>query len=164
MPGQRLRRIFIASFIVLSGLVLLPYVALSNEEFRWQRFAGVYGEEAEVSCNYEQGKAGSFFTCVALNFPTNAAITISVQTWQGLWQVIGTGTTNDTGAFSFIIQTDEDLIDGAYSMKVATNPSAEITLMIESSAPLREKESNGPVYFIPASVSGGEIFLPLISR
>lgn len=161
---NRLQRLIIASVIVLSGLALIPYVALSNEEFRWQRFAGVYDGEAEVSCNYANGKAGSFFTCVVLNFPANATVTISVQTWQGRWHVIGTGTTSDTGTFNFIIQTDDDLIDGAYGIKAETNPSVETTLTILSSAPLREKEGSSPVLIIPASAGGGETFLPLIRR
>jgi plastocyanin len=35
-------RILIALAILLSGMALLPYVALPNEGFRWQRFADAY--------------------------------------------------------------------------------------------------------------------------
>jgi plastocyanin len=45
---NRFRRLLVASAILLSGLALVPYIALPSAKFGWQQFAGAYQPEPIV--------------------------------------------------------------------------------------------------------------------
>lgn len=161
------KRLLLALGVALSGLLLVPYVALPNESFSWRLFVGAYGAVPAMGVNYTSGAPGSYFTVSGYNFPPNQPVTIAANE-----RVLGSTTAAADGSFSVIIDTTGADV-GTY---LVTGDSAGISLEqisgdavtrfeLRNGAPLRPRQSTTlPLFLLPPGLAQQQVFLPLIRR
>lgn len=156
---QLAKRLSLALATMLAGLVLVPYVALPNETFSWQLFAGNYGSERALGINYTTGAPGSFFTVTGYNFAAGRPVTIAAN-----GRNLATVRADETGSFSFVLATDA-ADEGSYLIS-AGGPDAAIRFELDDSAPLRAREGGEdlPTIYVPAGTALNTLYLPDIRR
>lgn len=148
-------RIAITLAILLSGLLLVPYISLPTAAIGWSLFAGVYTPELAV--NASSGAPGSTFTFTGTNYPPNSLATVYVD-----GEDLGTVTTDGAGAATFLLETT-GAIPGLYNvtMEVDINASATQSIELLDGGALIPPPDNfpGSIFSI-----GHPIFLPVIFR
>lgn len=159
------QRLTIALVTLLSGLALIPFIALPQEGFSWQRFSGAYGSTPALASNHTSGSPGSFFSLTGYNFPPGSTVQITVN---GV--VIGSVVATATGGFSVTLSTQGAEL-GAYRVvaAVTNNPEDEevfatLTLRLVVGATVHTREGNDPLFVLPADLAQQELFLPLVAR
>ncbi len=125
---NRISRLLTAVTILLSGVLLIPYVTLPAEAFSWQLFANVY-EEAVVDVNHSIGKPGSFFKITGSGFPLNSTASIMINGTS-----LGNLPTDGDGKFEFELNTVL-ASEGSYVVTASVNPSASVGFALDSTAP-----------------------------
>lgn len=112
-----------------------------------------------LTVNHEMGKPGSFFTITAINFPSGAPLTLTVN-----------GTVlNDrlvtTAAGAFVVFLDTvDADEGAYTVMLTAGSNATGNFTLDPGAPLHIKEGGGATYNVPSGLTGitRHYYMPLV--
>jgi hypothetical protein len=160
---------------MLCGLLLVPFVALPKESFRWQAFVGAYGSEVGVGVNFEDGAPGSYFLISGFGFEPGANLTLRANGY-----VFGTAEADANGEFRLLISTRIAGV-GRYVISVEVNaeegaPSgqtgvvASTSFVLAADAPLRARpagtESLTPAVLPnrPAGAGEPQLWLPLVER
>jgi hypothetical protein len=155
----------------MSGMALIPYIALPSEGFSWQRFAGVYSDGPSLTINYDTGAPGSSFTVIGFNYPANQVVTVKVN-----GHVLGTTTTDEIGGFTIRITSAVDIDEGFYEVEVETeslsgnalsavSAASAIRFQISAGAPLRAPEGAATAFPLPKGIAVTDlVFMPLIMR
>jgi hypothetical protein len=160
------KRLVIATTVVLSGLLLLPFVALPSQAFSWQQFTNAYGSTPALGVNYTTGAPGSFFNFNGFNFPAGQLVTVRVND-----RTIGAVTADANGAISFTLATpNADL--GEYVVTATLSPGglqqttgqATVRFELRADAPVRSREGNAVVFVLSPGLISRTVFLPLIRR
>lgn len=135
-------RLFIALFILLSGMALVPFVERPINPLDWRMFAGVY--EAQLSVNHPTGRPGSIFIFVGSNYPPNQQATIAIN-----GEDVGTVNTGPAGQFTFDVNTSGAPI-AIYSVSATVNANASATSGFEllNDAPLYGDGGGGPTFYV----------------
>ncbi|GAB4426416.1 MAG: hypothetical protein OHK0015_07310 [Chloroflexi bacterium OHK40] len=158
---QTWKRLIVALTIVLSGLLLVPFVALPHETFSWRLFAGAYGSAPVLTVNYPDGAPGSFFTITGYNFPAGQPGTIAAN---GV--TLGSVNVGDTGSFVVIISTgDADV--GVYRITASAgggSASTRFELIAGAAERSREGDETLLTFSLPAGLAGQDLYLPLLKR
>ncbi len=164
------KRLAIALSLVLAGMALIPYIALPSESFRWQLFAGVYGEGPRLAISYDVGAPGSSFTVTGFNFPANQSITIKAN-----GHVLGSTVSDDIGGFLIHITTDAGTDEGVYEIEAeveaqsrnglsAERTSANVRLVLRANAAVRTAVGSAPAFAMPDGIAVHLVFMPLVAR
>jgi hypothetical protein len=158
------KRLVTALFILLSGLMLIPFISLPAQAFSWQLFANAY-EEPTLTISNTIGKPGSFFEITGKNYPANATATITIN-----GRTLGTVTTDATGNFKFELSTPitGGQVEGAYFVTVTVNPDATIKFALDNNAPNTWPSPSGgtaQTFSVPAGIAFTNfIYLPIVFR
>lgn len=159
------KRMLIATTVVLSGLLLLPFVALPSQAFSWQLFTGAYGSAPALGVNHATGAPGSYFAFTGFNFPAGQRVTIEVND-----RPLGVITAAGDGSINFSLATG-GATEGRYDVTAsystddgATESSATASFELDEDEPLRAQEGSGVVFFVPAGLASQNVYLPLIRR
>lgn len=111
-----------------------------------------------LTVNFTTGAPGSFFIFTAEGFSPNATAAIYVNNIQ-----VAQAQTDDNGRLIFTLSTT-GLPPGTYTVRVEVNPQAEVSIVLDSNAPLRE-DTTDPIFSIPLSAGLPErVYLPLVIR
>lgn len=163
------KRLVLALVIVLSGFLLVPFVALPRESFRWQLFAGAYGSGPALGTNYGSGGLGSTFLLSGFGFKAGATLTLKAN---GV--VIGTVTVDERGEFRVSLSTTGAGL-GSYTIEVDEGAQAQLaaaiastTFTLVSGAPVRAPVAGVPTTLaipnVPAAADGQQVWLPLVAK
>lgn len=148
-------RVAISLIVLLSGLMMAPFIDVPTESLGWETFAGIYTPELTV--NQSSGSPGSVFTFTGSNYPANSMATVYVD-----GEAVGEVTTDGSGSASFLLNTIGAL-PGLYNvtMEVDANASATQSIELDAGEPLVPPPagSPGPTFFF-----GNPVFLPLLSQ
>jgi len=153
---EAVSRLVITAFVLLGGVLLLPYVGNARAAINWEAFGSAYTPDLSVSDNV--GAPGSQFAFTGTGYQPNRLAVIFVN-----GQVVGGVTTDSNGTGTFIIDTtgvpDGDL---TVVMETDANVSAFKTITVDSA----EAVVTPPGGF-PGSVfgtTGSNTFLPFVQR
>lgn len=159
------KRLLIATSVLLSGLLLTPFVALPSQAFSWQLFTGAYGSVPAIGANYAAGAPGSYFSFSGFNFPADQPVTVRVN-----GRPLGVIATADDGTLSFSIAT-AGAGEGTYEVTAAflgeegaTEVSASTSILLDEDEPVREREGTAVVFFLPPGLASQSLFLPMLRR
>ncbi|NTU82351.1 MAG: hypothetical protein HGA45_23745 [Chloroflexales bacterium] len=159
-------RFSIALSAMLAGLLLVPFVALPREGFRWQLFVGAYGATPTLAVNYDVGRPGSDFLISGFGFSAGAALTLRANS-----VAFGTVTADGDGRFEVWVNSNNAGV-GQYVI-TAEDPStgdppavvASTTFYLLDGAPLRQRPAGTSALALP-NVPGGlgdlRSFLPMV--
>lgn len=168
-------RFGLALVIMLCGLLLVPFVALPKESFRWQAFAGAYGGEFAVGVNFEDGAPGSYFLISGFGFQPGANLTLRAN-----GHVFGTAVADGNGEFRFLVSTRNAGL-GRYVISVEvqgeeaqaagqTGIVASTSFVLSADAPLRARPAGteglnaAVVPNQPAAASEPRHWLPFVAK
>lgn len=113
-----------------------------------------------LTINYADGKPGSFFTVTGINFPPSRTATIIINGNE----LTNTLTVDTSGGIAFLLSTTQG-DPGRYFVTATVNPSATVGFTLDSNAPLRPQEGDGPIINVPNGIAFTEfVYLPLIQR
>ncbi|MAT98404.1 MAG: hypothetical protein CL608_14770 [Anaerolineaceae bacterium] len=149
-------RLIITAFVLLGGVLLLPYVGHARAAINWEIFGGAYSPDLSVSDN--TGSPGSQFGFTGTGYQPNRLAIVFVN-----GQVVGSVTTDGNGTATFIIDTtgvpDGDL---TVVMETDANVSAFKTITVDSTEPVVSPPGgfSGPLF----GTTGNSTFLPFVSR
>lgn len=121
------RRLALALVIMLAGVLLVPFVALPKESFRWQLFAGAYGAGPALGTNHSTGAPGSHFLISGFGFAPGARLILKAN---GV--VIGTVIVETDGAFRVTLSTGEGQGVGRYVITVEEDKDADLAQALPS--------------------------------
>ncbi len=157
---KQYRRLLIAMAILLSGAALIPYISLSSEPFRWQRYADIYEpDQPSLAINYVTGQPDSFFSLIGNNFPSDEMATVSIN-----GETLGTVSTNSDGVLGFVLDT-ANADEGFYGITASAGVSASVGFLLDADAPLRLQEDTGTTFEVPAGIGLTEfVYLPFNFR
>jgi len=153
---EAVSRLIITAFVLLGGVLLLPFVGNARAAVNWELFGSAYTPDLSVSDNV--GAPGSQFAFTGTGYQP---IRLAVVYVNG--QVVGSVTTDGNGTGTFIIDTtgvpDGDL---TVVMETDANVSAFKTITIDSGQPVVNPPSgfSGPLF----GTTGNSTFLPIVQR
>lgn len=159
--------IFVLGFVLLAGLVLIPFVGVQGQAFRWQNYAGVYETPtpgpggASLVIDFYTGAPGSFFTITGFGyFPeTNATVRINGQT-------LGNIPADSNGELQFFLNTSI-ADEGHYEVTVeqgASTVTASTQFYLTSDAEQHPLTGSGTIFNVPQGIAVIKAFLPVINR
>lgn len=153
---EAVSRLIITAFVLLGGVLLLPYVGNARAAINWETFGSAYAPDLSVSDN--TGAPGSQFAFTGTGYQPNWLAIIFVN-----GQVVGGVTTDSNGAGSFIIDTT-GVPDGELTVVMETdaNVSAFKIITVDSAGSVVS-----PPGGFPGSVfgtTGNSTFLPFVQR
>lgn len=168
-------RFGLALVIMLCGLLLVPFVALPKESFRWQAFVGAYGGEPAVGVNFEDGAPGSYFLISGFGFKPGALLTLRAN-----GHVFGTAEVDENGEFRRLLSTSGAGV-GRYVISVEVQDTggeaagqvgivASTSFVLSTGAPLRarpagtEGETAAVVPNQPAAASEPRHWMPVVAK
>jgi hypothetical protein len=162
------KRLALALVIILSGLLLVPFVALPKESFRWQLFAGAYGAAPIIDSNYGTGAPGSAFLIAGFGFTPKTTLTLKSN---GV--TIGTVVTDANGGFRITVVTPGNGLGryvvtaeetGKAASLAAVSPALVLQLVAE--APVRAAEAGVTQLQLPNNPANlsPERWLPFVAR
>ncbi len=165
---QSRKRFALALVIMLSGFLLVPFVALPKESFRWQQFAGAYGAEEAIGSNHADGGPGSYFLISGFGFTPGATLSLKVN-----GKVIGTVVVDAKGEFRVQLST-AGVGEGRYVIAVDDGSAAALAAVLASTsfdviegAALRgptEGVATLTVPNLPAGLGDVKSWLPLVAK
>jgi hypothetical protein len=160
---------------MLCGLLLVPFVALPKESFRWQQFAGAYGSEPAVGVNFEDGGPGSFFLISGFGFKPGAQLTLRAN-----GHIFGTAEADTNGEFRFLVSTlnaglgryviSVDVSDVETAADGLTGIVVSTSFVLSASAPVRARPAGtegltaAVVPNVPAAASEPRHWLPFVAK
>jgi hypothetical protein len=122
-----------------------------------------------LAINYSSGAPGSYFTITGYNYPPNSTATISINA-----NVLGTVTTDSSGGFTFVLETNPTTDEGFYSVTVTVNDNASTQIYLNPSATtqftlnaedaVHPQEGIGTMLEVPDGIAYHFVYLPLIKR
>ena len=149
-------RLFITTFILLGGVLLLPYVGNARAAINWELFGAAYTPDLSVSDN--TGAPGSQFAFTGTGYQPNQLAIVYVD-----GDMVGGVVTDGNGTGSFIIDST-GVADGDLTVVMETdaNVSAFKTITIDGIEPVVNPPGgfSGPTF----GTSGNNTFLPLVRR
>ena len=153
---EAVSRLLITAFVLLGGLLLLPYVGNARAAINWEVFGGAYSPDLSVSDN--RGAPGSQFAFTGSGYQPNRLAAVFVN-----GQVVGGVITDGNGAATFIIDT-AGVPDGDLTVVLETdaNVSAFRAITIDSAEAVITPPGGftGPAF----GTTGNSTFLPLVNR
>lgn len=165
---QSWKRSALAIAVILSGCLLIPFVALPRESFRWQMFADAYGNVPVMSAEPAVGGPGTDFLISGFGFPAGASLLLRAN---GV--AFRAVTTDEEGRFSVWVGTEgagEGLYqisaDDPYTIKLA-EVLASTSIRIDADAPVSERPVGTPgltLPNLPAGLGNIKVYLPFVFR
>ena len=153
---EAVSRLLITTFILLSGILLLPYIGNARAAINWEVFGSAY--TPDLSVDEDEGAPGSQFAFTGSGYQPNQLAVIYVN-----GDVVGGVTTNSSGTGTFIIDST-GVPDGELTVVMETdaNTSAFETVTVNSGEPVVNPPGgfSGPTF----GTTGNETFLPLVRR
>ena len=153
---EAVSRLMITAFVLLGGLLLLPFVGNARAAINWEVFGSVYTPDLSVSDN--RGAPGSQFAFTGSGYQPNRLAAVFVN-----GQVVGGVITDGNGTATFIIDVT-GVPDGELTVVLETdaNVSAFKTITVDSAEPV----VSPPGGFSGATFGtvGHSTFLPLVQR
>lgn len=161
------KRLALALVVILSGFLLVPFVALPKESFRWQLFAGAYGSGPALGTNHSTGGPGSYFLISGFGFKPGATLALKAN---GV--LIGTVDADASGAFRITLSTAGAGV-GGYVITAEEDKDADLAqagpfvgFRVLADAPVRARVDgvgqlalpNVPTAILP------QLWLPLVTR
>lgn len=153
---EAVNRLIITAFVLLGGLLLLPYVGNARAAINWELFGSAYAPDLSVSDN--KGAPGSQFAFTGTGYQPNWLAVVFVN-----GQVVGSVTTDSNGTATFIIDVT-GVPDGELTVVMETdaNVSAFKTITVDSTEPVVSPPGG---FSAPAfGTTGNSTFLPLVIR
>ncbi|NJN16294.1 MAG: hypothetical protein HC822_08475 [Oscillochloris sp.] len=161
-------RFGLALGLLLGGMLLLPYIALPSEQFRWQLFSGTYGNGPELAINYDEGAPGSSFTITGIHFPSNESLLLLVNGVE-----LGEVRSDDLGSFFLRIDSTSASDLGFYGIELKVDEddhapldaaAAQTGFRLTADAPLRAAEAEDTVFALPDQIARQLVYLPMLFR
>lgn len=153
---EAVSRLLITAFVLLGGMLLLPYVGNARAAINWEAFGGAY--TPDLSVNENKGAPGSQFAFTGSGYQPNRLAVVFVD-----GQVVGGVTTDGNGMATFIIDTT-DVADGELTvvMEMDANISAFKSITVDSTEPIVSAPGGfaGKIF----GTTGNSTFLPLVNR
>jgi hypothetical protein len=153
--NSRVVRGFLVITILLSGLLLIPFIDMPAEALGWELFAGIYAPELTV--NQSSGVPGSVFAFTGSNYPANSQAEVYVN---GVWK--GMLMTDANGVAEFLLDTTGSSV-GAYNVTLEVDINASATQSIEL-VDTGEVVTPPPDFEGPKFTLTNTIFMPVISN
>lgn len=153
---EAVSRLIITAFVLLGGLLLLPYVGNARAAISWEVFGGAYSPD--LSVNENKGAPGSQFAFTGTGYQPNRLAAVFVN-----GQVVGGVTTDGNGTATFVIDTT-GVADGELTVVMETdaNVSAFKTITIDSGETVVSPPGGfGGKTF---GTTGNSTFLPFVNR
>lgn len=158
------KRFVFTLVIVLSGFLLVPFVALPKEGFRWQLFTGAYNSQPGVGLNHPRGDRGSYFLLSGFGFTPGATLTLKAN---GV--AFGTVIADENGAFKVSLSTAGSG-PGRYEVEVDDGAAGALSAVVASTsfdvatgAPVWPAVEGVPILAVP-NVPAALTWLPLVAR
>ena len=153
---EAVSKLLITGFILLSGILLLPYVGNARASINWELFGAAYTPDLSVEDN--KGAPGSQFAFTGSGYAANQLAIIFVN-----GEVVGGVMTDGSGTGAFIIDST-GVPDGVLTVVMETdaNMSAFKDVTVDSI----EAVVTPPGGFVGDTfgTTGFKTYLPLISR
>lgn len=153
---EAVSRLFITGFVLLMGILLLPYVGNARAAINWELFGAAY--TPDLSVNENSGAPGSQFAFTGSGYPPNQLAIIYVN-----GDVVGSVMTDGSGTGTFIIDTT-GVPDGVLTVVMETdaNMSAFKDITVDSLDPV----VNPPGGFVGKTfgTTGFKTYLPISFR
>ena len=153
---EAISRLLITAFVLLGGILLLPYVGNARAAINWELFGSAY--TPDLSVNDNKGAPGSQFAFTGTGYQPNRLAVIYVN-----GQVVGSVTTDSNGLGTFIIDST-GVADGDLTVVMETdaNVSAFKIITVDSTEPVVNPPGgfSGPMF----GTTGNSTFLPLVRR
>lgn len=158
------KRLLIAATVVLSGMALVPFVALPSETFSWTLFTNAYGSTPVLTTNYATGGPGSFFRVTGYNFPAGGSVTVEVND-----RPLGIVSADQNGNIAFILETGSAslgsyLVSATFTGSNNQSDGAVTRFELIAGGPVRAQEGAGVVFFVPPGLVSQSLYLPMIRR
>ena len=153
---EAVRRLFIAMFVLLGGVLMLPYMGSARAAINLELFGSAY--TPDLSVNDNTGAPGSQFAFTGTGYQPNRLAIIFVN-----GQVVGGVTTDSNGTATFIVDVtgvpDGDL---TVVMETDANVSAFKTITVDSGALVVNPPGgfSGPIL----GTTGSSTYLPFVQR
>ncbi len=110
-----------------------------------------------LAINYPNGAPGSFFTLTGGDFPMNTEVAIFANGTS-----LGSVMSDGAGLWTAVLDTT-NADTGLYQVTAIANRSATVTLTLNTDAPLRPQEGDGPIVTVPPGIAWQEfLFLPIV--
>jgi hypothetical protein len=150
--------LFLIAFVLLTGLVLIPFVGVHGQTFRWQNYAGVY-EDAVLLIDHVIGVPGSYFHVNGSGFSPNVNVAVSVN---GI--PLGNVQTNADGELEFNLNTDSAELGRYGVLAEEGGDSARTVFFLVRFGSMHPLTGDGTVFDVPANSGEQVIYLPFTSR
>jgi len=153
---EAVSRLFITGFVLLIGILLLPYVGNARASISWELFGAAYTPDLSVEDN--KGAPGSQFAFTGSGYPANQLAVIFVN-----GDVVGSVMTDGSGTGTFIIDST-GVPDGVLTvvMETDSNMSAFKDVTVDSLEPVVTPPSG----FVGKTLgtAGFNTYLPILFR
>lgn len=162
---KRNSTLFVIGFVLISGLVLIPFAGVQGQVFRWQNYAGVYETPTpgpgggSLLIDYTYGAPGSFFTVNGFGFIPDSSAIVRVNGVE-----LGIVTTSSVGDLEFFLNTSVASL-GRYDVTVEqSGVSGGTSFLLIPEGDQHPLSGSGTIIIIPQGISIIELFLPVIRR
>jgi hypothetical protein len=150
--------VFLIAFVFLTGLVLIPFVGVHGQVFRWQNYVGVY-EDTALVLNHVLGAPGSYFHVSGSGFSPNAAASVSVN---GV--PLGNVATDAAGELAFNLNTNSANL-GRYEIVVEQGGDSAVgVFFLVRFGEVHPLTGADPIFNVPPGIGEQILYLPFIGR
>lgn len=156
---------FVIAFVLISGLVLIPFAGVQGQVFRWQNYAGVYETPTPepgggaLLIDFTYGVPGSFFTINGFDFIPDSTAVVRVNGVE-----LGVVTTSSVGDLEFFLNTSIASI-GRYDVTVQQGAvSVGVSFQLIQEGDQHPLGGTGTIFNIPQGISIVQLFLPVVQR
>ena len=157
--------LFLIGFVLVAGLVLIPFVGVQGQIFRWQNYAGVYETPtpgpggAALLIDFTHGTPGSFFTVNGFGYVPNANASVRINGVQ-----VGSVSTDSLGELEFFLDTNGAGL-GRYDVTVVQGSvNADTGFVLIPIGEQHPLNGAGTIIGVPPGIAILEGFLPFIHR
>jgi hypothetical protein len=162
--------LFVIAFVLLAGLVLIPFVGVQGQVFRWQNYSGLYETPtpgpngAALLIDHVTGQPGSFFLVSGYGYPANTTVRVFVNSVD-----LGSVDTDSNGEFEIIFETNqadlgryEVLVEAAAASPNADSAVAVFFLILDGD--LHPLTGEAEILEVPEGIAELFEYLPVIER
>ncbi|MBK7894974.1 MAG: hypothetical protein WAS33_22325 [Candidatus Promineifilaceae bacterium] len=153
---EAVSRLIITAFVLLGGLLLLPYMGNARAAINWEVFGGAYSPDLSVNAN--RGAPGSQFAFTGTGYHPNRLAVIFVN-----GQVVGSVITDGGGSATFLIDTT-GVSDGELTVVMETDANVSAFKMVTIDGAETVVPAPGGFTGPSFGTTGNSVFLPLVNR
>lgn len=158
MTKKKSPTVFLIAFVLLTGLVLIPFVGVQGRTFRWQNYVGVY-EDAVLLIDHAIGVPGSYFHVSGAGFNPQASASVTVNDVS-----LGNVETDAGGELEFNLDTGAAGL-GRYEIRVEQGGDAPTAVFfLVRYGDVHPLDGQGPIFDVPAGIGQPFLYLPVLRR